>query len=195
MKLWTRKLLGLGMVLGFSALTSCAPTFITPLHQASPNPMAGAKRFEIRDVEYVNLMVDGKSETVYKAGIGQEAFADWDEDKYWIAKYFTDNVKSTAGSEGVSVSQNDRSAPFVIVPTVSMIDTGYYRIPAWNAVSRVNYRVRILDRSGKRIDELEAVHGIPFDAMFAPSTSGRLQNVAEALGEAVGEYVVERSYE
>lgn len=155
--------------------------------------MVGAKRFEIRDVEYVNLMVDGKSEAAYKAGIGQESFADWDEDKHWIAKYFNDNVKNSAGSDGILVSPGDRSAPFVIVPTVSMIDTGYYRIPAWNAVSRVNYRVRILDRSGKRIDELEAVHGIPFDAIFAPSTSGRLQNVAERLGEAVGEYVVERT--
>ncbi|MCH7226495.1 hypothetical protein [Haloferula sp. A504] len=59
----------------------------------------------------------------------------------------------------------------------------------------MNYKVRILDRSGKRIDELEAVHGVPFDAMFAPSTSGRLQNVAETLGEAVGDYVVERASE
>ena len=181
------------MLLGFAVLTSCSSPLVTPLHQANPNPMVGAKRFEIRDVEYVNLMVDGKSEAAYKAGIGQESFADWDEDKHWIAKYFNDNVKNSAGSDGILVSPGDRSAPFVIVPTVSMIDTGYYRIPAWNAVSRVNYRVRILDRSGKRIDELEAVHGIPFDAIFAPSTSGRLQNVAERLGEAVGEYVVERT--
>ena len=74
-----------------------------------------------------------------------------------------------------------------------MIDTGYYRIPAWNAVSRVNYNVSITDRSGKRIDQVEAVHGIPFDAILAPSTSGRLQKVAAMLGDSVGEYVVERT--
>ncbi|GAA5478560.1 hypothetical protein [Haloferula helveola] len=188
-----RKTVPLLLIALCGLLASCAPSFVTPVAQANPNPLVGAKRFEVKPVKYVDLRVDGKSEEAYKAGIGADSWADWDEDKRWIAKYFTDHVQSSAADGGVSATMGDSSAPFVITPTVSMIDTGYYRIPAWNAVSRVNYNVVITDRSGRRIDHVEAVHGIPFDAMFAPSTSGRLQKVAAMLGDAVGEYVVERT--
>ncbi len=194
MKTTTAK--GLGPALSLclcGLLASCAPNLVTPVSQANPNPLVGAKRFEVKDVRYVDLRVDGKSEDAYKAGIGEEAWSDWDEDKRWIARYFVDHVQSSAAAGGVQVQTDDPGAPFVIVPTVSMIDTGYYRIPAWNAVSRVNYNVSITDRSGKRIDQVEAVHGIPFDAILAPSTSGRLQKVAAMLGDSVGEYVVERT--
>ncbi|MEP4076182.1 hypothetical protein [Haloferula sp.] len=187
------KILSSFSLLAICLLSSCGSSMITPLSQANPNPLVGAKQFEIKDVKYTNLMVDGKSEEAYMVGIGQESHADWAEDKKWIAQYFGDHVQSSTADEGISAKRGHSSAPFVIVPTVSMIDTGYYRIPAWNAVSRVNFRVKITDRSGKKIDEIEAVHGIPFDAIFAPSTSGRLQNVSKTLGDAVGAYIAERA--
>ncbi|MCA8956535.1 MAG: hypothetical protein KDC87_10710 [Planctomycetes bacterium] len=74
---------------------------------------------------------------------------------------------------------------------ITRLDTGYYRIPAFNAVSRVPVDVTITDASGEVLDQVAFVRGVRFD-VFNPSTGGRLRSAANQVGADIAAYLAAR---
>ena len=72
------------------------------------------------------------------------------------------------------------------------VDNGYYTIPAWNAISRIKMRIRILGPDGKVVDEIVIQDSQTFDAIIAPATGTRLRNIAQALGRKCAKYLEKR---
>ena len=174
--------------------SACAPrpSELKAIHQADPNVLAGQTHYGLKDIEYVDLIVDEVPESAYLAELGDVGRTDWKADKDWINSYFRSGLQERAIKEGIRVDPGNEDASFIISPTVSKIDTGYYRIPAYNAVSQVRVRVGILNSNGTEVEKLEAVHSIGFDAIAAPSTTARLQNIGEYLGNLTAAYLAGR---
>lgn len=172
------------------ALASCGTSSqFKVVKQAAPNPFVGVEAFAIDPIQYVDLHVDGKAEAEYTAGFDQEKKAAWEGDKQNIHKVFAEYVVDASG-EGVRL---DDAATCRLRPIVREVESGYYRIPAWNAVTKIFMTVEITDSSGQVADEVFCSDGAAFDAVFNPTVGGRLGSVAKSLGKMVGNYLAERT--
>ena len=130
--------------------------------------------------------MDDKPEAEFIASHKAES---WEEAKVQINEIFAQAMKN---ADVGTVSFSD-SPSFRVRPIVSAIETGYYRIPAWNAVTRIHMTVQVLDAAGQVADELFLLDSVSFDAVGGKVTvKGRLGLVAQSLGDMLGDYLEER---
>jgi hypothetical protein len=103
-------------------------------------------------------------------------------------------VAGTPGATaGVAEAAAGAGGAFSIEPSIDQIETGYYRIPAWNAVARIYMTLRIVGAGGQVVDELRLMDRKGFDAISASTANIRLTNVADALAAAVAGHIIERA--
>jgi len=172
------------------ALASCGTSAqFKIVKQADPNPLVGVQAFAIDPIRYVDLHVDGKTEAEYTADFDAEKKAAWEEDKQNVYKVFAEYVADASGN-GIRI---DETAACRLRLIVREMDSGYYRIPAWNAVTKIFMTVELTDPSGEVADEVFCSDGAAFDAVFNPTVGGRLGSVAKSLGKMVGDYLAERT--
>jgi hypothetical protein len=189
------RLLRTAGALALAGLTSCGTGAYLEVRQTSETgTYRGVEKISFRPIEYVDLIVDGDPEADYVADLDAEERYDWQRDKQRIEEIFVEVARLAAGEE-IEIVEGDAEAPFEVRPVIGEIETGYYRIPAWNAVTRILMTVEILDRKGQVRDVLELGDGAAFDALANPTVGGRLGSVAKSLGRMVGEYLRERSRE
>ena len=162
------------------------------MKQATPSPFAGQKSFSVRPIQYVDLVVDGRPEPKHRSRLDPESVRAWEEDLKAIKTLFVGTLIAKAAGYGISVTTEEGSAPFAIQPTVSRIETGYYRIPAFNAVTVIELTFQILGSDGTVLDEVFVINKFPWD-ITNPSTGGRLRKVAEFHGISVASYLSSRT--
>ena len=162
-----RSLVGCWPAFAAALLAGCV-SHVTVLRQADPNPMTKAAAFSVQPIRMDPLIVDGKSEAEYRSSKAPDAVASWDADKKSVNDEFLKSLMETAQDYAIEVTESSASAPFTIVPTIHAIDTGYYRIPAWNAVTKISVNLKIMDKQGAVLDEFAVENSAPFDALFAP---------------------------
>ncbi len=175
---------------GAALLGGCA-SHLEVLRQATPNPFEKAAAFSVLPIRMSSLTVDGMPEAEFKNSKRAEAVASWDTDKKSVNDMFLKTLVETAKRSGIEVSESSSSAPFTIEPRIDAIETGYYRIPAWNAVTRITVNMKILDKNGNVLDEVLVKDSAAFD-VFSPDTGGRMRAVARVIGEQAAVYLDSR---
>jgi len=151
----------------------------------------GVKEFYLEPVNLDKIIVDDLEEEQFKAQKKPDQIERWEADKNAIKEKFANGFKAIAARAGISFS-DPSAGHYIIRPTVRMIDTGYYRIPAVDAVTRLHMKIVILDPTGAIVDET-AVHGSEsFDMLIAASTGGRLRDLADNLGGKYARYLKKR---
>lgn len=173
-------------ILLFLPFTSCGTPW-TVLKAADPNPFVDQKEFKLLPLEYVDLRVDGKTEAEHVAALKADGTS-WAADKAAIQANFRSAIAARAASKSLSLGD---AGAYVLKPTVKTIETGYYRIPAWNAVSRIQLHLQIVDSGGQVLDEIRIEPSIPWD-IFNPATGGRLRSAAVRMGTWAADYLVKR---
>ena len=166
---------------------ACATPY-SVVKSAEPNPFSGVRSFAVLPLEFVALQVDDMSEEAFLARKEDER-EKWETIKDNIRASYDAGLKQKLQSAGIQV---DANAAYTIRSFTSKIDTGYYRIPAWNAVSRPNIQIEIKDASGQVLDELFLDHGVAFDALIAPTVNVRLRRAAASSGAGAGAYLKKR---
>ena len=156
-----------------------------------PSRIQRVKEFYLEPVNLDKIVVDDLEENQFKAQKKPDQIESWEADKNGIKEKFGNALKVIAARGGISFSDQP-AGHYIIRPAVRMIDTGYYRIPAVDAVTRMHMKVIILDPNGATVDET-ALHGsIPFDMLTAASTGGRLRDLADNLGGKYARYLKKR---
>jgi hypothetical protein len=178
-----------GWTVLFMSCTACSSW--TVITQADPNPLPGVKAFQLQSLEFVNLKVDNKPEAEFLAKKTADQKKSWEADKAAIQRLFRQSLRERTGDAGISLGGT--TAPFTLRAAISSIETGYYRMPAFMAISRVNVHVQILDASGGVVDEILLEHGVPFDVVTNPSSGGRLRMGAKWAGIYAADYLKDRT--
>lgn len=180
-------LLAIGIAI--SLLSGCASTPV----ESGPSNIRGVNEFILEPTKYENLMVDDVKEDDYKAKQSQNHLQQWDEDKEAIKSRFATTLGESAAKVGLTISESGAGQRYTIRSVISKIDTGYYRIPAWNAVTRIYMHITVLDPAGKTLDETDVQGSKSFDAIIAPDAGGRLRSCANEIGEKYARYLEKRT--
>lgn len=170
--------------------SSCTAAQTAVIRSAEPNPFVGAEGFAFEDVAYIDLQVDGRTEQEYLSELDAEEQVDWSEDKQRIQSV----IEESAAEEGEGVLHFFDSAPFRIRPIIRKIESGYYRIPAWSAVTKVFVTFEITDAEGQVADVIQCNDSVAFEVFANPTVSGRLESAARAIGDLLAEYLESRVY-
>jgi hypothetical protein len=182
---------------------ACTSASFEVIKSADPSPYSKASAFSIQPVRYVDLKVDDKPEADFIATQKAGEADKWAVIKTNIQEAFSKKlaaelaVAGVAGSPGAPVGAAEAASgsgsAFSIEASIDTIETGYYRIPAWNAVARIYMTLRIVGAGGQVIDEIRLMDRKGFDAIAAPTANIRLTNVADALAAAVAAHIVARA--
>src|SRR5437764_3623238 len=117
-----------------------------------------------------DVVVHDRPEENFKSTKNPDQIKNWEGDKLAIQELFAKSLSEEAAHHGISISEASPNAQYTIEPAVILVDNGYYTIPAWNAISRIKMRVRIVGSDGKTLDEILIQSSQPFDMLLAPAT-------------------------
>lgn len=175
------------------SLVGCGPPW-TVLVAAEPSPMAGQTKFAILPVAMPNLQVGDGSEAEHIADMDAEQRASFEQDKRTINEEYTRNVIEAAREAGITVvpATGPNLAPFEIRPEVTFLEPGYY-VGVSSGPSQVNMVVRITRPDGGILDEVLMSHSTA-GSLTNPSSTNRLTDDAEALGDVTVEYLQTRIF-
>ncbi len=180
-------------LLAIPVFASLIPSCATKPVEHGPSKIRGVKEFTLEPMKMENLVVDDLSESDFRAKMDAGQIQSWEEDKKAIKARFADSVTNAAGESGITISESTGGKHYTIRPEVTLLDTGYYRIPASAAVTRLRIRVTIADPGGETVDETSVYGSHTFDALLAPSTGGRLRTIATEIGERYAKYLKKRT--
>jgi len=161
------------------------------IQSAEPNPLRNQKQFDLRPLEMKDVMVDDRTEENFKSTKNPDQVKNWEGDKAAIQELFTKTLIEQAAHQHVTISQPISNGTYTIEPTVITVDNGYYTIPAWNAISRIKMRIRILGPDGKVVDEIVIQDSQTFDAISETSPRRSVANAPNIWKNAL---VVSRSF-
>lgn len=164
----------------------------TPAESGASN-IRGIKEFTLEPVKIEIITVDDLKEEDFKSKKEPNQLRQWEDDKDAIKSRFATSLKETATSAGLTISDSAAGQHYTIRPVVTKIDNGYYRIPPWNAVTRVYVHITILDPAGKTVDETDALGSQTFE-LYAADSGGRLRSSASEAGEKYGQYLEKRTH-
>jgi len=176
---------------------ACASASVKVVTQASPNPFSKSSVFHVQRLQFVDLKVDGRTEAEYmeqgKEDAREKKAEQWSEIKTNVQDRFATTVAAALRGEGIVVADGAGSGAFVVQPIVDQVETGYYRIPAWNAVARIYMTLKILGPDQSVVEELRLSDRCGFDAISHPTANIRLLTIAESLAEVAAEHIAERA--
>jgi hypothetical protein len=181
----------------------CTSASFEVIRSVDPSPYSKTSAFSIKPIRYVDLRVDDTPEADFIAGKTSDESDKWEVIKANIQNRFSTMLAAelamggVAGTPGATAGVAEAAAgaggAFSIEPSIDQIETGYYRIPAWNAVARIYMTLRIVGAGGQVVDELRLMDRKGFDAISASTANIRLTNVADALAAAVAGHIIERA--
>ncbi len=185
------------MAVTCALLTGCGAP-VTVLRQATPNPFVGQSQFALEKMDMKGLQVGELSEDRYLAEKDESQRASFAGDKEAMQQRFDAGLTEAARDAGLTVGAAGQ-APFVVRPRLTFVEPGYYAVLASGA-SQATIVVQITRADGTVLDEIEVTHQTDSKSgssiggiSLNPSSGGRLREDAEAIGQAVGEYLAERA--
>jgi len=153
----------------------------TVVSQASPNPMQPRSKFTVQRLGFENLQVGEKSDKQY-AGEKEDKTANaWEGDKVEMTEAFAHGF-----TEDQEPLQAGDGGDFVVQVNCGFIEPGFYAYVA-SAPAEIHVRAKIMDRSGKLVDEIDIVTR---SSDMAKRT--RLRNSARQAGAALAGYLHKR---
>jgi hypothetical protein len=179
------------VLIAITAAVGCASP-VKVLKEAAPNPFTKNTAYTVDPIEYVSLTVDGKPEAQFLARKSDETDK-WEQIKVNTNSVFRENFETYLRSHHIRAVTQSEPSDFHVRPTVGQMETGYYRIPAWNAVARIFMNVKVVDPAGQVVEEFEIMQEAGFDAITASTTNIRLSQAARRLGSLTAGHLVKRS--
>ncbi|MBK6513643.1 MAG: hypothetical protein IPG04_05820 [Polyangiaceae bacterium] len=172
-------------------LTGCGKPWKV-IQQAEPNPFIGKKEFVVMPVDYSGLMVGSKTEEEYLSEKKDKTVDSFQADKVDMNSLVLDNMRSVASKNGVKIATAEGEVTtFVIKPHIPFMEPGFYAVVVSKA-SEVKMRLKIEDKDGKLLDEIEIRHQTPPSNWGNVASGSRYRSDAEAIGKIVGRYISER---
>ena len=178
------RLFATAVLLTAFTVSGCGPSWVI-VRQANPNPLAGQTNLSVDGMHYETMTVGGKPEGIYLADKDQNQRDSFLNDKNETAKVFFTTLRAEA--KGLVLSDAAPGAVFVVQPTVTFWEPGYYAYVA-RQNSIMNLVLRILDGQGQVIDEVNLTTQVEA-TLFNPSTGGRMGSAARQLAEEVARYL------
>lgn len=169
-------------------LGGCGPRWRV-ISQASPNPFVGKKEFVVLPVEYKDLRIGKKSEEEYLSEKKDKSVDSFQEDKAAMADRFLAVLRDKAA--GITLETGGEVKSYVIRPNIAFMEPGFYTYFV-NRPSKVVMRLKIQDKDGKLLDEIEIEHSTGASMVMAASGS-RYRSDAEAIGDIAAEYLRKRT--
>jgi len=168
--------------------TGCGPRW-TAVRQTAPNPFLGQTRFSVVPIDYSNLVISGKPEATYVAGMDaklQEAFA---ADKAGINQQFVKELTTEAKYEGINVTPAAEAVgvPFVIRPYIPTMMAGNF-----GGIAAVAMKVQITTPDGRVLDEIGMQPPPANQGLFNGYTGEQLWKWGLAFGDIVTDYLKKR---
>ena len=176
-------------------LSGCTPWKV--VRQAVPNPFVGETRFHVAPIDYSDLMVQHRTEREFKADRDAEQNQRWDRDKQKVnATYRAETASEVSGIQILD-------APAQGVPTVRSRITnmhGGISLGLTSTAARIEMTVQLL-KNGQVMDEIliaqetSQSEGVSIGGIATSGYTGsdRLGQTAEKLGEALADYLEERT--
>ena len=193
-----RSLMLLSMTVGLW-LMGCAPRW-TVISQATPNPFLGKKEFVVMPIDYTGLKIGEKSEEEYLSGKEEKADAkgkdsntrsNLEGDKAEMSQFFQEKLKNGVSGDGIKItSAAGEITGFVIKPHIGSMEPGYYAYVAARP-SRTVMRLKIEDKDGKLLDEIEIVSSSAA-TMTSPAAGTRYRSDAKTIGDIAADYILSR---
>lgn len=173
-------------------LTGCGKPWKV-IQQATPNPFLGKKEFVVMPVDYSGLMVGSKTEAEYLAEKKDKTVDRFEQDKVDMDGLITTGIRSVATGNGLKVTPaSGEVTTFVIKPHVQFMEPGFYAVVV-SKPSEVKLRLKIEDKDGKLLDEIEIRHQTSPSNWGNVAAGSRYREHAEWIGKVAGRYVSERS--
>lgn len=185
-RVWLLAVMFLGLF-----VVGCAPPW-TVIKQAEPNPFVGKTEFVVMPVDYTGLRVGSKTEEEYLSEKKDKTVDSFQQDKVDMNELFTTNLRAVATDNGIDVDvAAGEVTTYVIKPHVGFMEPGFYAVIA-SAPSEVVMRLKIEDKDGKVLDEIEIVHQTSPSNWGNVAAGSRYREDAEWIGRVAGQYVAHR---
>lgn len=169
-------------------LSGCAYPW-TVVRQAEPNPFLGKKDFVVMPIDYTDLRVGSKTEEEYLSEKKDKTVDSFLADKDAMNDIFIGTLKDSAASEGVTVREAAGEIDtYVIKPHIGRIEPGFYAFVA-SKPSEVIMRLRIENKDGKLLDEIELRHQTSAQNFANVAAGSRYRTDAEWIGQIAGQYL------
>jgi hypothetical protein len=173
------------LIVSLLMMFGCASPYKWTVEEAAtPNPFVGQRSFSVPAAEFHQLRVGDKSEAEYLDGKSDDQRASWSADKVTMNDEFRHKLGVLAMENGIRA--NEEPAPFAIHTIVHSIEPGY-----WGGVigqpARVEASIRVVDTSGKVLDEIN-VSAVGLGA----TTHRRLTEASDFLAQTVARFLAER---
>jgi hypothetical protein len=168
----------------------CGPPWIV-VAQARPNPFIAHTQFSVEPVHMENLTIGEKSEAAWLSEKDGEQRVSWRMDKEALAARFLGHLTSGVPELRMIPGPPPDGQTFIIRPTVSFIEPGFYAVVASGA-TRVRMTLQILSTAGMILDEIKIEVAIQA-SLTNPSIGGRVRDAADRLGEIAARYLRKRT--
>ena len=162
------------------------------ISQAAPDPFLGKTDFVVMPIDYTDMRVGEKTEAEYLSEKKDASAESFQGDKDGMNEKFIASLEQGAGYSGLNVKPaNGVVTTFLVQPHVRFIEPGFYAFVA-SMSSKVEMVVTITDQHGAILDKFEVEHRTQ-SGMTNPASGQRLRTDADALGEYVAQYLIDRS--
>lgn len=169
---------------------ACGPRWAV-VAQATPNPFVNQRMFAVEPIHFEQLVVGDKSEREYLSSKDAEQQSSWTEDKRAFATRFSEHLTETL-PEVQFVAVAPVSGPYVVRPTVTFIEPGFY-VGVAAQPAEVKMTLELVSPQGEVLDTVR-LRSTVTSSLTNPSTGGRLRAAGEELGEQVADYIRTRVF-
>jgi len=164
----------------------------TVMVQAAPDPFLGKTDFVVLPIDYSGMHIGEKTEAEYLSEKKDSSAESFQGDKDAMNTNFIASLAKGAQYSGINVQPAAGVvSTFLIQPQVRFIEPGFYAAIVAHP-SKVEMVVTISDQHGTVLDKIEVEHQTQ-SGMFNPASGQRLRSDADALGEYVAQYLIDRS--
>jgi hypothetical protein len=171
------------------AFTACGPPWVV-VAAANPNPFAAQREFVVGNVQFANLAVGDASESSYLSNQDKKEKATWNTGKLKLSERYAESIAKYLPE--LKFAKPEEADAYTLRSRVTFIEPGFYSTTAARP-TQVNMTVEIANRDGKAVDVIEIRATTPA-TMSNPTVAGRLETVAETLGERTAEYLRSRVF-
>lgn len=170
-----KSLLVLAFVL-FACVSGCSAPW-TVVKQPTTSPIAAAKTFAVKPLDFSGVSIEGTPEPAWRAASGEAKSKWWDQDKAMASKHFLQMLTSNTKSGRTFVEAGvDANAPVVVVRIVEIQSADLV------------LALQVTTPTGEVIEEATKTMTIR-----GYGVSERLRGSGKRLADAVAEYITKQS--
>jgi hypothetical protein len=180
-------------IFSLSLVTGCANTPWTIVHEAPSAPYGKTSNMTIDDLTFDDLKVGEKTEAQYLSAKSERSQQSFLADKEAMTSEFRRGFDAERGSLPIIPAGIPGSQPFVVKPSVTFIEPGFFGAGVLSKPTEIRVTVDVFDPKGDVVDEIiisEKIHGTLEND---PASGTRMREAAEKIGRDAAVYLKQRA--